>query len=311
MMLERVFVAMIFAAVFVAVMALALLGARTRHLRRRLVPAFQRAPAVPGLPDRSGARALVARNFDHRYFALDPAAKGELRKTLIRAGFFSADAAAVYVAARFALCVFLPAAGFAYGAYALPGGSWLEQTLLCGLLFCLALYAPTAYLARRTGALEEEYRETFPDMMDWLLVCAEGGLSLEAAIDRVAPELAVMSPALGVNLTLVTAEVRAGRSAIEALQTFADRVGIEEAASLATLLRQSMELGASVGHALRIYSEEMRDRRMSRAEERAHQLPVKLMLPLALFIFPNIMLIVFLPIVSRFMTTGVIPTIAN
>ncbi len=203
----------------------------------------------------------------------------------------------------------LPVMGLFFGAVLLPTGSLAEQALLSGLLLVLASYGPNAYLKRRQDRLQTEYRNAFPDMMDWLLVCVDAGLSLEAAIDRVASEMAFFSPALGVNLTLVGAEIRAGRSTIEALTSFSERVQIEEADSLATLMRQSVELGTSVGKALRIFSEEMRDRRMSRAEERAHQLPVKLMIPLSMFIFPNIMLVLFLPIIVRFSKTGFIPQI--
>jgi tight adherence protein C len=141
-------------------------------------------------------------------------------------------------------------------------------------------------------------------MMDWFIVCVNAGLSLEAAIDRIAAEVADLSPGLGLNLALVTAEVRAGRSTIDALQSFADRVGIEEAASFVTLLRQSMELGTSVTQTLRVYGEEMRDKRMSRAEEKAAQLPVKLVVPLATCIFPIILVIVLMPVVIRMMGGG-------
>ncbi|MBX9760263.1 MAG: type II secretion system F family protein [Beijerinckiaceae bacterium] len=290
-----------------AVMSAFVYANRMRLVRRRLsaVP----VSFVTTKEKVNPARALVAKNFDEKYFKLEPNARNVLRMDLIKAGYFSSDAVPVYLAVRFGLMLGMPAIGLFYGAIVLPTGSLPEQLLLCGLLFVLASYGPNAYLKRRQGKLQMEFRNAFPDMMDWLLVCVDAGLSLEAAIDRVASEMAFFSPALGVNLTLVGAEVRAGRSTIEALQSFSERVQIEEAESLVTLMRQSVELGTSVGRALRIFSEEMRDRRMSRAEERAHQLPVKLMIPLSMFIFPNIMLVLFLPIVVRFMKTGLIPQI--
>ena len=298
---------MVFISVFVAVLSAFVYANRVRLVRRRLAAApgslFSRKERM------NPARAVVAKNFDERFFRLEPDARSLLRMELIRAGFFTSDAVAVYLSVRFVLMIALPTIGLIYGAVLLPTGSFMEQLLLCGLLLVLAMFGPNAYIKRRQNALELELRNSFPDMMDWLLVCVDAGLSLEAAIDKVASEMAFFSPALGVNLTLVGAEVRAGRSTIEALQSFSERVRIEEATSLVTLMRQSVELGTSVGRALRIFSEEMRDRRMARAEERAHQLPVKLMIPLSIFIFPNIMLVLFLPIVVRFLKTGFIPQI--
>lgn len=304
---ERLIPYVVFILVFLAVMTAFVYSNRTRLVRRRLSTVT--ASFGPPREKVNPARALVAKNFDERYFKLEPTARNVLRMDLIKAGYFSADAVPVYLAIRFGLMLGLPALGLFYGALVLPTGSIVEQLVLCGLTFALASYGPNAYLKRRQGKLQIEFRNTFPDMMDWLLVCVDAGLSLEAAIDRVAGELAFFSPAFGVNMTLVGAEIRAGRSTFEALQSFSERIQIEEANSLVTLMRQSVELGTSVGHALRVFSDEMRDRRMMRAEERAHQLPVKLMIPLGLFIFPNIMLVLFLPIVVRFSAGGVIPQI--
>ncbi|MFN3889772.1 MAG: type II secretion system F family protein [Beijerinckiaceae bacterium] len=304
---EKIIPLVIFFTVFVTVVSTVVYTNRLRLVRRRLAAAP--VSFVLRKEKLNPARAIVAKNFDEKFFKLEPDARSLLRMDLIRAGFFKSDAVAVYLSARFLLMIALPTIGLIYGAVLLPTGSILEQLLLSGLLFVLAMYGPSAYLSRRQSALEADFRNSFPDMMDWLLVCVDAGLSLEAAIDRVASEIAFFSPALGVNLTLVGAEVRAGRSTIEALQSFSERVRIEEAASLVTLMRQSVELGTSVGRALRIFSEEMRDRRMMRAEERAHQLPVKLMIPLSIFIFPNIMLVLFLPMVVGFLKTGLIPQI--
>ena len=96
--------------------------------------------------------------------------------------------------------------------------------------------------------------------------------------------------------------MRAGRSTMDALGSLADRIGIDEARSLVAMLRQSIELGTDVGDALRVFSDEMRDRRLLRAEERANQLPVKMVGPLGLFIFPVILGLVLLPVVIRLFT---------
>jgi tight adherence protein C len=98
------------------------------------------------------------------------------------------------------------------------------------------------------------------------------------------------------------AEMRAGRSTIDALGSLAERICIAEARSLVAMLRQSIELGTDVGDALRVFGDEMRDRRLLRAEERANQLPVKMVGPLGMFIFPVILGLVLLPVLIRLYT---------
>jgi tight adherence protein C len=94
--------------------------------------------------------------------------------------------------------------------------------------------------------------------------------------------------------------MRAGRTLSEALEHFGDRLGIEEARSFATLLQQSEELGSSLTEALRVYSDDMRHKRMSRAEEKAHSLPAKLSVPLMVCIFPVILIVIMLPVYVRY-----------
>lgn len=89
---------------------------------------------------------------------------------------------------------------------------------------------------------------------------------------------------------------------MEALGSWAERLNLDEARSFVLVLRQSIELGSDVGDALRVFGDDMRDRRLLRAEESANKLPVKMMLPLGLFIFPVILLVVLLPIVIKLLT---------
>lgn len=151
-------------------------------------------------------------------------------------------------------------------------------------------------LDRRIKAAQTRYRRLFPDFMDLLIVCVDSGLSIEAAIDRVAREFIVPKPDFGKHLAIITLEVRAGRPLYEALQNFSDRVRLDEARSLATLFRQSQELGSSVVKTLRVFSTEMRQLRLVRAEELANSLPVKMLFPMAAFLFPVNLVIVLVPI---------------
>ena len=143
----------------------------------------------------------------------------------------------------------------------------------------------------------------FPDFMDLMVVSAEAGLSMEAAIDRIARELVEGYPSLAENLYMVSLEIRAGKSFTEALERMGERLGIEEASMLAALLQQSAELGTSLSQSLRVYSDEMRNKRMSRAEEKAYALPAKLVVPLTLFVFPVLIVTLMYPAAIRLMTS--------
>jgi len=122
---------------------------------------------------------------------------------------------------------------------------------------------------------------------------------MEASLDRVGRELAVSYPSLSANIHMATLEIRAGRTMTEALEHLGDRLGIEEARSFATLIQQSAELGSSITEALRVYSDDMRHKRLSRAEEKAYALPAKLTVPMMICIFPVLFVVILLPVVVR------------
>ena len=160
-------------------------------------------------------------------------------------------------------------------------------------------FAPSLYLSRVISVRQVEHRTGFPDFMDLLVVCADAGLSMEAALDRVGRELADSYRSLSANVHMATLEMRAGRTLGETLDHLADRLGLEEARSFATLLQQSEKLGSSLTEALRVYSDDMRHKRMSRAEEKAYSLPAKLSVPLTLCVFPVVIIVILLPVYVR------------
>ena len=157
-------------------------------------------------------------------------------------------------------------------------------------------FGPSVYLSRRIAGRQVEHRAGFPDFMDLLVVCADAGLSMEAALDRVGRELADSYRSLSANIHMATLEMRAGRTLSETLDHLADRLGLEEARSFATLLQQSEKLGSSLTEALRVYSDDMRHKRLSRAEEKAYSLPAKLSVPLTLCVFPVVIIVIMLPV---------------
>lgn len=223
-----------------------------------------------------------------------------LEAKLFRAGFYQPSAPLIYTLSRLgAVCV-----GF-LAVYAvlsrvlppsLPGFIGFAGAGMFGLA-CIVI--PSIMLDRFENAQKEIYRRGFPDFMDMMITCADAGMSLEAAVERVSAELAGTHKWLGIQLSIMNLQLRAGKPLREALRELADRIGLEEARALAVLFRQSEELGTSLTEALRVYSEEMRSQRILSAEERANSLPVKMMIPLGLCIFPVVMMVIMLPVIIR------------
>ena len=222
-----------------------------------------------------------------------------LRKQLLLAGFFSPSAPYIFQGIRVAIGV-----GFAILFLVAVNTLQLKMPAIFILpatagMSVIGLIVPGVYLDWRRASLRNKYRNAFPDFMDLLVVCVEAGQSLPAAFDRVASEMVRFSPEFGANLHLVNLEVRAGRTFPEALAGLHERIGTDEVKSLAVLLKQSEELGTSIANTLRVFSDEMRDKRLMRAETKAHELPVKMTLPLGLFIFPTVLMVILVPVLIR------------
>jgi tight adherence protein C len=287
---------------FVAVAAVVIVAGHyvaTQARMQRRLPARSDIAAGDGVQN---LHAFVARRFDAKRFGVDGVVREKLRRDLLRAGYFRSYAVNYYILARVAAVVVLPIVAYASAELLLPDATSVLKIALVSAAALVAIAGPDAYLARRRRLLALRYRQSFPDLLDLLVICIDAGLGLEAAFDRVRGEMFKQSRELGNNLQMMGAEMRAGRSTAEALDSFADRLGLDEAGSLKTILRQSLELGSDIGEALRIFSEDMRDKRLLRAEEAANKLSVKMVLPLGLFIFPVVLLVVMLPVVIKLLT---------
>jgi tight adherence protein C len=219
----------------------------------------------------------------------------ELRRRLLQAGFLDSRAAALFFLARAAGAIAFGIVAFLLAPFLLHQESnMFWPMMLVGGIF--GYFMPNVYLSRRIAGRQVEHRAGFPDFMDLLVVCADAGLSMEAALDRVGRELADSYRSLSANIHMATLEMRAGRTLSETLDHLADRLGLEEARSFATLLQQSEKLGSSLTEALRVYSDDMRHKRLSRAEEKAYSLPAKLSVPLTLCVFPVVIIVIMLPV---------------
>jgi tight adherence protein C len=248
------------------------------------------------------AKGLIDYTTRH-YSSADSRDVKMLRRRLIQAGIYDAHAAAYFFFARLALAAgFVIAGFFVLSMFGFDGKSSFWLFVLSGGLF--GYQAPSLYLNRRIAAKRLEHQSGFPDFMDLLVVCADSGLSLEAALDRIGRELVDSFPSLAANIHMTNLEIRAGRTVTEALEHLAERLGLEEARSFATLIRQSDELGSSISAALRVYSDDMRHKRLSRAEEKAYSLPAKLAVPMMVCIFPVLFIVILCPVIVRLATSN-------
>lgn len=221
-----------------------------------------------------------------------------LRRRLIQAGIFDPRAVGYFFILRTVLAVGIAAALFVVLPMINPNRSpyfWL-MVVAGGIA---GYVGPSMVIDKLIAKRKLEYRAGFPDFMDLLVVCADSGLSMEAALERVCREMGDSYPALTANIHMTNLEIRAGRTLTDALERFAARVGLEEARSFTTLIVQSLELGSSITDALRVYSDDMRHKRLSRAEEKAYALPAKLSLPMMICIFPVLFVVILLPVVVK------------
>jgi tight adherence protein C len=224
---------------------------------------------------------------------------GALRLQLVRAGIYAEHAVPVFVAIRVLLALSLAfAAGVVLVALRLDNALLGASLVLAGA--AVGMYVPLLVIKARAQERILAVRLALPDAIDLLVVCMEAGSSLTQALQRVALELRNAHPIISEQLQMTLLEMQAGASRAEALRRLSDRVPDDRLRSFLTLVIQSDQLGAGLGHTLRVFAEELRRARLIEAEHKAAELPVKIAIPLVFFIFPCLMGIIFTPIIIRF-----------
>lgn len=277
---------------------------RSDKIRQRLVEiqGWSRPPASkPGQQQDGAFQVRWLEPMGEFIMPRDEWQRSILKRRLVVAGFRHSSAILLFLGSKL-LCAGL-AVMLVLAAYLLTGNFFLiasfQPILLMGLGALAGFLIPDLYIGQVTRRRQLDFTEGFPDALDLLVVCVEAGLGLDAAIDRVAREIRLSHAQLAGELALITMEIRAGRSRREALQGLSERTQVEQVQSLVTLLVQAEQFGTSVASALRGYAEEMRIERIQRAREKAAKLPVKLIFPVALFIFPALFLVVLGPAVIQ------------
>jgi len=276
-----------FSAVFMAVQAV--LG----HADRRRRTARLRARVAAEETGRAGLGSGLSRLLGavgERVLPKDVEELSNARQALIQAGLRTRRHLLVYWALRFLL------GGVLAGSFLLlrfvAGDPGVLDISAGGLLGLAGSSLPRLWLRRATNARKKEFSEGMPDALDLLVVCVEAGMGLDQALSRVGQEMARSSPVVSEEFAGLNRELMAGKSRSDALRSLAGRVGLEEVHNLVTLLIQSDSFGTSVARTLRVYADTMRTKRFQRAEEQAAKLPAKLLVPLVLFIFPALFVVI-------------------
>lgn len=277
-------------------------GDRNEVKRRLKVEAAQPIEQHEPAPRKNAnaVREKAVRRAQEFYAKSDPENVARLRMKLIQAGYMEPRAVGTFFLIRFAALVGMALGAFLVNHWAASAESTVTSRWTFIILSGSAGYfLPGLVLTQKVREKMREYRNGFPDFMDLMIICSDAGMSMEAGIERVSKELARTYPSLSQNLQLVSLELRAGRSLDDALKALADRLSLDEVRSFATLLQQSKELGTSLSGALRVFSDEMRHKRMSLAEEKAHALPAKMSVPVTVCILPVVLMVAIIPIVVR------------
>lgn len=215
----------------------------------------------------------------------------ETRALLRSAGYRGGSAVRQFYFARAGLALLLLTIGMVMTFLVPKEPDLAFSGIISGLMALAGYFLPTYWVRRRIATRKEDITNAFPDAMDMMLVCVEGGQSLDQAMSRVGEEMEASSGPLAEEFALVSHEFRAGKDRISVLRDFASRCAVSDISSFVTVLIQSSTFGTSIAQALRVYAAEMRDKRLMRAEEKANMLPTKLTLGTMMFTVPPLILI--------------------
>jgi tight adherence protein C len=199
--------------------------------------------------------------------------------------------AATFLASRFVVALVFGGLLLMIGILARTW-SFGRIALVVGIFTLLGFFFPQLWLQGRINSRQKEIRKAMPDALDLLTICVEAGLGFEAAMSKVSEK---WQNELSIALLRAIREIQLGKARRDAMRDMADRIGIAEMTSFVAAVIQSEILGVSLSRVLRIQSDQMRVKRRQRAEEEAHQAPIKMIVPLALLIFPSIFIILLGP----------------
>ncbi len=254
--------------------------------------------SVPGsavVPDDSPT-ADIAQRLAQPLNKILPASATEARRTqklLMQAGYRSNEAPIIYRGIHVASMVGIPVITAVVTTYFAQAFS----TVLIGMMiaFVVGFFMPPFFLKKTISKRQRELRWGLADALDLMVVSVEAGLGLNAAMMKVASELKDVHMAVAAEFELANLEIRVGRDRDEALRNLAERTGVDDLRSLVAMLIQTDKFGTSIAKGLRVFSDSLRTKRRQRAEQEAQKAAVKLLFPLACFLFPTLFIAILGP----------------
>ena len=260
---------------------------RLRRLAGREGGTMQNASTAV-IPDESPATDIAQKIAQPLHKLLPPSASEarKLQKQLMHAGFRSPEAPIIYRAIQLTSMAGFPL--MVAGVCALLGKPLGSAVIYIIFAFLVGFFLPRYFLARVTKNRQRELRWGLADALDLMVISVEAGLGLNAAMTKVATELRDVHSAIAVEFELANLEIRVGRDRDEALRNLAERTGIDDLRSLVAMLIQTDKFGTSIAKGLRVFSDGLRTKRRQRAEQEAQKAAVKLLFPLACFLFPTL-----------------------
>jgi len=279
------------------------LGGAAERARSQSVAKAVKASQKHAAKDHSESLAARLSRRLSRVWRLGDTSQSRLQETLVHAGIREKGAVELFLGAKLALAVALPAGvvGAMLWRSTATGHAFSPKVLFLGgaISLILGLIGPNIWLRRKAAKRVERIRLSLPDALDLMIVCVESGLGLEAALVRISREMYDVAPDFCEELALLNLEIGAGKPRDECLRNLALRSGCDEVESLCARINQANRYGTSLGHSLRIHSESLRQKRRQEAEERAAKTTIKLLFPLIFFIFPAIFVVILGPAVVK------------
>ena len=217
----------------------------------------------------------------------------KLQRQLMHAGFRSAEAPLIYRAIQLTSMAGFPL--IVAGVCALTGRALNNALIYIIIGFVAGFFLPRFFLSRMIQKRQRLIRWGLADALDLMVVSVEAGLGLNAAMMKVASELRDVHAAVAIEFELANLEIRVGRERDEALRNLAERTGVDDLRSLVAMLIQTDKFGTSIAKGLRVYSDSLRTKRRQRAEQAAQKAAVKLLFPLACFLFPTLFIAILGP----------------
>ncbi|MEO5589050.1 MAG: type II secretion system F family protein [Gemmatimonadaceae bacterium] len=218
-----------------------------------------------------------------------------IQQRLIKAGYDGPIAPLAYSMMRVIALVGLPLLAFIL----LPHDTFLKVLVALSAAGLIGLILPPFVLLRLEAMRQDTIKRSLPDALDLLVVCVEAGISLDAAILRVAKDLTYVHPELSSELMIVSRKTNAGMTREDALRGLWDRTGVDEVRALVASLLQSEKWGSSSARVLRVSAETLRRKRRQYAERKASTAPLKMIVPMAIFIFPALFVVILGPAVIQ------------